>query len=107
MANPIISIAMPFFNSCGTLALAIRSMLQQSFEDFELLLCDDGSSDGSLDIARGFKDPRVIVWSDGNRRRLAARLNECIDCSRGFYLARMDADDVAFPARLPLQLTFF
>jgi glycosyltransferase involved in cell wall biosynthesis len=106
MANPTISIAMPFFNSRGTLALAIRSMLQQSFEDFELLLCDDGSSDCSLEIARSFKDPRVIVWSDGHRRRLAARLNECIDRARGEYLARMDADDVAFPDRLATQLHF-
>jgi glycosyltransferase involved in cell wall biosynthesis len=106
MPNPTISIAMPFFNSRSTLALAIRSMLQQSFEDFELLLCDDGSSDGSLEIARSFKDPRVIVWSDGDRRRLAARLNECIDRARGEYLARMDADDVAFPDRLAAQLRF-
>jgi glycosyltransferase involved in cell wall biosynthesis len=106
MPNPTISIAMPFFNSRGTIALAIRSILQQSFEDFELLLCDDGSTDGSLEIARSFKDPRVIVWSDGNRRRLAARLNECIDRARGFYLARMDADDVAFPDRLATQLRF-
>jgi glycosyltransferase involved in cell wall biosynthesis len=106
MPNPTISIAMPFFNSRSTLALAIRSMLQQSFEDFELLLCDDGSTDGSLEIARSFKDPRVIVWSDGGRRRLAARLNECIDRARGPYLARMDADDVAFPDRLRTQLRF-
>lgn len=106
MPNPTISIAMPFFNSRSTLALAVRSMLQQSFEDFELLLCDDGSSDGSLEIARSFKDPRVIVWSDGDRRRLAARLNECMDRARAPYFARMDADDVSFPDRLATQLQF-
>jgi glycosyltransferase involved in cell wall biosynthesis len=97
---------MPFFNSRSTLELAIRSMLQQSFEDFELLLCDDGSTDDSLEIARSFKDPRIITWRDGERRRLAARLNECIDRARGAYLARMDADDVAFPDRLATQLRF-
>jgi glycosyltransferase involved in cell wall biosynthesis len=106
MPNPTISIAMPFFNSRSTLALAVRSMLQQSFEDFELLLCDDGSSDGSLEVARSFKDPRVIVWSDGDRRRLATRLNECMDRARAPYLARMDADDVSFPDRLATQLQF-
>jgi glycosyltransferase involved in cell wall biosynthesis len=104
MPNPTISIAMPFFNGARTLSLAIRSMLQQSFEDFELLLCDDGSTDNSAEVIRSFKDLRVIFWSDGRRRRLAARLNECIDRARGQYLARMDADDVAFPDRLAVQL---
>jgi glycosyltransferase involved in cell wall biosynthesis len=59
-----------------------------------------------LAIARSFRDPRVICWSDGRRRRLAARLNECIDRARGLYLARMDADDIAYPDRLARQLAF-
>jgi glycosyltransferase involved in cell wall biosynthesis len=106
MPNPVITIAMPFFNSADTLELAIRSLLNQSYGDFELLLCDDGSDDRGLMIARGFRDPRVICWSDGRRLRLAARLNECIDRARGLYLARMDADDIAYPDRLARQLAF-
>ena len=73
MTNPVITIAMPFFNSAATLELAIRSLLNQSYGDFELLLCDDGSDDQGLTIARSFRDPRVICWSDGRRLRLAAR----------------------------------
>jgi glycosyltransferase involved in cell wall biosynthesis len=106
MADPIITIAMPFYNSAATLELSIRSLLNQSFGDFELLLCDDGSDDLGLVIARSFNDPRVICWSDGRRLRLAARLNECIDRARGSYLARMDADDIAYPDRLARQLAF-
>jgi glycosyltransferase involved in cell wall biosynthesis len=106
MADPIITIAMPFYNSAATLELSIRSLLNQSYGDFELLLCDDGSDDLGLVIARSFDDPRVICWSDGRRLRLAARLNECIDRARGSYLARMDADDIAYPYRLALQLAF-
>ena len=106
MSDPVITIAMPFFNSAGTFALAIRSILNQSYGDFELLLCDDGSDDHGLAIARSFHDPRVICWSDGRRLHLAARLNECIDRARGLYLARMDADDVAYPDRLAQQLAF-
>jgi glycosyltransferase involved in cell wall biosynthesis len=106
MSNPVVTIAMPFFNSAATLELAIRSLLHQSYGDFELLLCDDGSDDHGLAIARSFDDPRLICWSDGQRRRLAARLNECIDRARGLYLARMDADDVAYPDRLARQLAF-
>lgn len=104
MPSPTISIAMPFFNGGRTLGPAIRSILHQSFEDFELLLCDDGSNDNSAEIVRSFRDPRIVYWSDGSRRRLAARLNECIDRARGRYLARMDADDVAFPQRFEMQL---
>ena len=106
MPNPVISIAMPFYNSAATLELAIRSLLNQSYGDFELLLCDDGSDDQGLAIVRSFDDPRLICWSDGRRLRLAARLNECIDRSRGRYLARMDADDIAYPDRLAQQLAF-
>ena len=106
MTNPVITIAMPFYNSAATLELAIRSLLNQSYGDFELLLCDDGSDDQGLAIARSFDDPRVICWSDGRRLRLAARLNECIDRARGRYLARMDADDIAYPDRLERQMAF-
>jgi glycosyltransferase involved in cell wall biosynthesis len=104
MPNPVITIAMPFYNCAATLELAIRSLLNQSYGDFEVLLCDDGSDDQGLAIARSFKDPRLICWSDGRRLRLAARLNECIDRARGRYLARMDADDIAYPDRLAQQL---
>jgi glycosyltransferase involved in cell wall biosynthesis len=106
MREPVITIAMPFFNSGPTLAMAIRSLLNQSYGDFELLLCDDGSDDEGLEIARSFRDPRVICWRDGRRRRLAARLNECIDRARGRFLARMDADDLAYPERLGRQSAF-
>jgi glycosyltransferase involved in cell wall biosynthesis len=106
MPNPVITIAMPFYNCAATLELAIRSLLNQSYGNFELLLCDDGSDDQSLAIARSFDDPRLICWSDGRRLRLAARLNESIDRARGLYLARMDADDIAYPDRLARQLAF-
>jgi glycosyltransferase involved in cell wall biosynthesis len=106
MQNPYVTVAMPFFNSAATLELAVRSILNQSYEDFELLLCDDGSTDQGLEIAHSFHDPRVVCWQDGRRRRLAARLNECIDRARGRYFARMDADDIAYPDRLAQQLTF-
>jgi glycosyltransferase involved in cell wall biosynthesis len=106
MPGPLITIAMPFYNSAATLELSIRSILNQNFSDFELLLCDDGSNDHGLAIARSFDDPRIICWSDGRRRRLAPRLNECIDRARGLYFARMDADDISYPDRLTRQLAY-
>ena len=106
MQSPTITIAMPFYNSAATLELSIRSLLHQSYGDFELLLCNDGSDDRGLDIAHSFKDPRVLVLSDERRLGLATRLNQCIDRARGKYFARMDADDLAYPERLARQLEF-
>jgi glycosyltransferase involved in cell wall biosynthesis len=104
--QPHCTVAMPFYNNGQTLAIAIRSILNQTYADFEFLLCNDGSTDHSLEIARSFDDPRIIVWSDGQRKALGARLNECLDRGRGFYFVRMDADDVAYPTRLERQVRF-
>jgi glycosyltransferase involved in cell wall biosynthesis len=97
---------MPFYNAASTLAASIRSILLQSYPHWELLLCDDGSSDAGVAIARSFDDPRIVLWGSGERLQLGARLNECIGRAHGEYLARMDADDLAYPQRLEAQLLF-
>lgn len=101
---PPVTIAIPFFDEERRLADAIRSVLAQTERDFELLLIDDGSRDGSLEIARSFRDARIKVFSDGARQRLPARLNEIAKRARGELVARMDADDVCHPDRLRQQL---
>jgi len=106
MSTPLVSIAMPFYNAERTIAASIRSILLQSYANWELLLCDDGSSDASRELARSFHDPRIVVWGDRQRLQLGARLNECIERARGAYVARMDADDIAYPRRLEKQLRF-
>jgi glycosyltransferase involved in cell wall biosynthesis len=68
------------------------------------LLVDDGSTDGSLDVARRLRDPRVRVVSDGERLRLPRRLNQIADAARGPLVARLDADDMMHPARLARQV---
>src|ERR1700730_9577639 len=97
---PLVSIAMPFYNCEATLAAALESVLRQTHTNWELLACNDGSSDESLPCVNSYRDSRVTVWSDGSRKGLAARLNECIDRARGRYIARMDADDITYPERL-------
>jgi glycosyltransferase involved in cell wall biosynthesis len=87
-----------------TLALAMLSVLDQSFGDFELLVLDDGSIDASPNIALRFGDPRVRLLRDGMKQGLAARLNQGIDAAAGRYIARMDADDVCFPDRFARQV---
>jgi len=104
---PEVSVLLPVRDGARSLALAIVSVLAQSFRDFELLVLDDGSVDASPDIALRFGDPRVRLLRDGAKRGLAARLNQGIDLAAGRYIARMDADDVCFPERFARQLARF
>jgi len=101
---PLVSIALPAYNAAGTLATAIRSVLWQTYRNFELLVLDDGSSDATAQVASGFDDPRIRVIGDGTNLGLAQRLNQAIDTARGELFARMDADDIAYPQRLELQV---
>jgi glycosyltransferase involved in cell wall biosynthesis len=102
----MVSVIMPFLNGADAFKAALQSIMNQTYGDWELLLCDDGSTDASLATARGLRDQRVTVWSDGRSQGLAGRLNECIDRARGEYIARMDADDVSYPDRLRRQVAF-
>lgn len=100
---PEVSVLLPVRDGARTLALAMLSVLEQSFRDFELLVLDDGSADASPEIALGFGDPRVRLLRDGLKQGLAARLNQGIAAAAGRYIARMDADDVCFPERFARQ----
>lgn len=100
----LVTVGLPFHDARDSLRDAIRSVFAQTFEDWELLLVDDGSTDGSLEIARGVHDPRVRVLSDGARRRLPARLNEIVNATQATFVARLDADDLMHPERLARQV---
>jgi glycosyltransferase involved in cell wall biosynthesis len=103
---PSVTVVLPVYNGEATLAVAIQSVFNQTFQDYELLLLDDGSTDNSLRVASMFSDPRLSILSDGTNRGLAARLNQGIDLARGKYIARMDQDDVCFPERFAKQFAF-
>ena len=102
---PRISVLMPIRNAAPFLAQAIRSVLDQSFADFEFLIMDDGSSDDSLAFAREFaaEDGRIRIFARPHRA-VATSLNELVALSSGEFIARMDGDDVCRPARFARQL---
>lgn len=99
-----VSIGIPFYNPGEVFAESIRSVLNQSYSNFELILLDDGSSDQSLAIAQSFDDDRIRVISDGNNLGLPNRLNQLIDLANGEYIARMDADDLISENKLAQQV---
>ena len=103
---PLVSIGMPAFNCEETLAVAIRSILSQSYDNWELLVMEDGSSDRTLEVARSFSDSRISVFFDHSHKGLVPRLNQAVATSHGEYFARMDADDVAYPKRLERQVEY-
>ncbi len=107
MNAPKISVIMPVFNSRKYVDKAIISILNQDFADFEFLIFDDGSSDGSLKRLDYFaaRDPRIKVFrrTHGGLTRL---LNEGIELAKGELIARMDSDDIAAPNRFSMQLAF-
>ena len=104
---PRISILLPCRNAAAHLAAAIASIQQQTYTDYEVIAIDDGSSDATLDLLTGWaeRDERVRVLP-GAGAGIVAALCQAAAAASGELLARMDADDVARPARLERQVTF-
>lgn len=103
---PEITVGIPFYNAADTILHAIRSVFAQTLTDWQLFLVDDGSTDGSVALARTVTDPRVEVLSDGQHLGLPARLNQITELASAPYIARMDADDLMHPDRLETQWRF-
>jgi glycosyltransferase involved in cell wall biosynthesis len=104
---PALSVVLPAYNVARFLPRALESVLAQTYRDFELIVVDDGSTDGTLEIARAFarRDPRVRAVSQPHGR-IAQALNHGIALARHEWIARMDGDDLMEPGRFERQLTF-
>ena len=103
---PLISIGISFHNNAETLGDAIRSVFAQTFQDWELILVDDHSSDNSLSIAQSVIDPRVRVYKRGAGKGFIYQLNRITKLVKGKYYARMDADDMMHPERISKQINY-
>lgn len=104
--NILISVVMPVYNAEKYLDEAIQSILTQTYNNFEFIIINDGSTDKSLEIIEKYKnqDERIILISRENKG-LIYSLNEGIKKSKGKYIARMDADDISLPERFQKQIS--
>lgn len=103
----LITIAIPAYNCEEYIDYAIQSVINQTYKNWELLLLDDGSTDGTLKKLKTYQtDNRIKVISDGLNKGLVFRLNQSIDLAHGQYYARMDADDIMSIHRIQYQIDF-
>lgn len=108
---PQVSVIMPVYNMAREsdfLQAAVDSIKRQTYQDWELLICDDGSTDGTLQILRSLArtDARIRVLYGLKNRKAGWARNACIRAAKGRYLAVMDADDLADSKRLAIQVEF-
>jgi len=102
--KPLITVAMPVFNGGPFLESAVASIVWQTYPNWQLILVDDGSTDGAIDALPMLSDPRILVFRDGRNLGLATRLNQIIDLAKGDLIARMDGDDISHPERFARQI---
>jgi len=103
---PVLSVLLPVYNAAVFLEQAIDSILQQTYCDFELIVIDDASTDGSDTVLDKISDPRIVRIKFNQNKGIVAALNKALDISRGRFIARMDADDIAAPNRFQLQVQY-
>lgn len=106
--NPTVSVIMGVYNCAPTLPDAIESILAQSMTDWEFIICDDGSTDQSWQIATEYskRDERIVLLQNAQNLGLNETLNKCLAAARGKYIARMDGDDRCPADRFEAELCF-
>ncbi|HHD2754450.1 TPA: glycosyltransferase family 2 protein [Clostridium perfringens] len=104
-----ISVVMGVYNAEKTIADSIESVLNQTYKNLELIMCDDGSSDNTVEIINYYmkKDSRIKLLKNEVNKGLAYSLNRCIELADGEFIARHDADDLCILSRLEKQIKYF
>lgn len=106
MAKPFVSVVMPVYNAMEYVDSAIKSIIDQTYENYELIIIDDGSTDGSKEIIKSFGDNRIVFIENTKNIKLVETLNKGLDMAKGEFIARMDADDIALPQRFEKQVDY-
>ena len=103
---PRVSVIMPVYNGEKFVGEAIESILNQTFSDFELIIIDDASTDGTLEVVRKFPDGRIRIIRNHENIGIARSRNKGLREAQGEYIAVHDSDDISYPERFELQVKF-
>lgn len=107
--TPRISVIMGIYNCAPTLAEALDSLLSQTYQDFKVIMCDDGSKDNTAEIAQRYADrhpDKFILIRNERNMGLNYTLNHCLEYADTEYVARMDGDDISLPQRFEQEISF-
>lgn len=104
MSTPRVTVFIPVHNREHYITTAVDSILAQTFENFELLIVDDGSTDATLDVLSRYQDPRLRVECNPRNLGIPATRNRGLELARGDYIALLDSDDKSWPNRLARQV---
>jgi len=104
--QPLVSVIMPVHNGLPHLSKAVESIKDQSYQDWELIVVDDHSTDGSELFLAKEEDPRVSLIVNDQNLGIAKTLNKGLSIASGAFIARLDADDIALPTRLEIQIKY-
>jgi glycosyltransferase EpsE len=106
LKSPKISVIMGIYNCEKTLSESIDSLFYQTYKDFELIICDDGSKDNSYQIAKQYADKysNIVLLKNEKNMGLNFTLNHCLKFAKGLYIARQDSDDISLPNRFEREI---
>ena len=102
-----ISVIMGIYNCASTLKEAIECIINQTFLDWELIMCDDGSTDNTIKVAQKYVEKypeKIFLLVNKENRGLNYTLNRCLSIAKGIYIARMDGDDLCSPNRFQREV---
>ena len=103
---PLVSVVMPVYNGESFLQEAIDSVLCQTYSNIELIIVNDGSTDRTEDIILSYSDPRIHYHKNEQNLHIVASLNKGFRIAKGYFIARMDADDICMPQRIECQVNY-
>ncbi len=102
--SPKVSVCIPVFNGSDYIAESINSVLAQTYEDFQLIVCDNCSTDNTEEIVRGFRDPRLKYVRNAENLGLVGNFNRCLELAKGEYVCIWHHDDVMLPDNLEFKV---
>ena len=108
MDSPLVSVIIPCYNASKYVEQAVRSVMEQTYQNLEIICCDDCSTDNTLEILENLalEDSRITVVKNDSNLKIVKTLNKLIGLATGKYIARMDADDISLPERIEKQVEF-